>query len=658
MADTREVNMSIAERLKMMSPDANPPTLESLGTLDEVTGEAIQLAAGPHAPSVAHAFCAQLRDGLWTDEHVAALRGFASGLAHQASYLALREAADLLLEEEGALNLVAGTLHDALLPAGAVIASSPLLAGLQLDIALEVAARTTVAPYRLLAMLTGPVRDYPEDFEDPLARALGVAGDVWTAPTERSRFAATLAELADRGSEDAAYESAVGQLRDALTQTSTDELVGKVREARDRFEYLASHVEGRDDASAFLEACTAIIAFDEEDEATLKAAAHSARSIADRRALLSFGMHSRHQTTARHGAQLAWMSLAWQLEIAATEIKEDAFLDTWVAVDAIVKVYEADRQFTNLKTVTSIIRPRLVNEIAQRQAMAHQLERAVTIDKRRDEPELPSEIYELLDLVHRGRATPRESSDAPQEPSHEEPYLRALLGSAADGLYGISEARRAQLEEAARQTFVGSFAGDRPKNEFIERLSARLMGELGENDSFIGMAKADFALLLINTVRFLVFVGDNAQPYTAPIRRGGAIPLEGVIQDHFHEFLCASDLAGRAAKEHSNIAGGRADVVVTFDGARRYVTEIKRELRNSARDSIESAYLAQAAEYQSTNEPLGQLLVLDLTDHSGGTPHVNESIWVTHRRDKAGRVTNSTIIAVVRGNRPTPSAMR
>lgn len=650
--------MSIAERLAHVRPDFSAVTLDSLGSLAEVAAQASELAADPLAPYVAYAFCSQLRDGLWTDEHTAALQRFAAGLGQQRSYLALRETADVLLDDERALGLAAAALHDALLPGEAAIASSPLLAGLQLDIALEVAAKTTIAPYRLLALLTGPVQAYPDDFEDPLARALGVAGDIWTSPAERSRFATTLAELADRGSEDAAYEGAVEHLRDALTQTNKEELVGKVRDARDRFTALSRQVEGRDDAAAFAQACTALLAFDEADEVTLSAAAQAARSIADRRALLAHGMHNRHEATARHGAQLAWISLAWQLEIAATEIEEDAFLDTWVAVDAIMKVYEADRQFTNLQTVSSIIRPRLVNEIAQRQAMAHQLERAVTIDKQRNKPELAPEIYELLDLVQRGRATPRESSDATKEPSPEEPYIQALLGPAAVELKGLSVERRARLEEAARQTFVGSFSGDRPRNDLIDRLSAGLIAELCENTAFTGMAKADFALLVVNTIRFLVYVGDNAQPYTAPIQRGGAVPLEAAIQDHFHAFLCASELAGRAGKEHSNIAGGRADVIVTFDGARRYVTEVKRELTSAARGSIESAYLAQAAEYQSTNEPLGQLLVLDLTDHSGGTPHIKESIWVAHRRDVAGKVTNSTVVAVVRGNRPSPSRMR
>ncbi len=650
--------MSIAERLTESTTDPTAVTLDSLGAVAEIAAEAFNLAADPLAPCVAYAFCSQLRDGLWTETHTEALVSFTAGLAQQDSYLALRETADILLDDERTLSLTADTLHDALLPGEADIASSPLLAGLRLDIALEVAAKTTVAPYRLLALLTGPVQDYPEDFDDPLARALGCAADIWTTPTERARFASTLAALAERGSEDAAYEGAVGQLRDALMETVREELIGKVHHARDEFEAITRQFEGREDAAAFAQTCRALIAFDEVDRATLSMSAQAARGIADQRALLTYGMNSRRQATARHRAQLAWISLAWKLEIAVIELEADAFLDTWVAVDAIIKVYEADRQFTNLQTVTSIIQPRLVNEMAQRGAMAHQLERAVAIDLGRDEPELTPEIHELLELVHRSRLARREPSDAPEESSPSGPYLRALLGPDCTLLDVLEDSHREQLEKAARQTFVGSFAGDRPTNELIDELCADLIADLSENPAFIGTAKANFSLLVVNTVRFLIYVGDNAQTYTARIPKDGTPPLEEAIQNHFHEFLSASDLAGRVGKEHSNIAQGRADVIVTFDGARRYITEVKRKLSNAKRTSIEAAYLAQSVEYQSTNEPLGQLLVLDLADHSGGTPHINDSIWVAHRRDAGGNVTNSTVVAVVRGNRPTPSKMR
>lgn len=649
--------MSIVERLNAAIAESKPVTLDTLGTASELGIEAAALASAPQAPYVASAFCVQLQLGTWTEAHEAAFIGFVARLGQQRSYLALRETADILLDSQQALNLVATALHDALLPDPVIITGSPLLAGLRLDITLEVAARTTIAPYRILDLLTRSVADYPEDFADPLARALGVAADIWTSAAERQRFAAALDALAARGSEDATYESAVGQLRDALTSESKKDLLAKIKVARDRFDAISCQIESRDDAAAFAQTCAALIAFERADKTALEASAREARAIAERRALLTHGMHNRHEATARHGAEVAWTSLAWRLEAAATELEEETFLDTWVAVDAIIHVYEADRQFTNLKTVTSLIRPRIINEIAQREAMAHQLERAIAIDRTHSEPDLPQEVYDLLDLVHRARSAGRETADDSEESSHDDLYLRALLGPTVGLLAELPSSKRASLEAAAHQAFVGSFAGDRPANDLIDQLTAGLMGDLGDNAAFTGTAKANFSLLVLYTVRFLVYVGDNKQAYTTLIAPGTSAPLEVALQKHFHEYLSATELAGRVGMEHSNIASGRADIVTIFDGAQRYVTEVKRELTDASKENLETAYIAQALEYQSTSEPLGQLLVLDLTDHSAGTPHLNESIWVTHRRNSDGRVTASAVVAVVRGNRPTPSAM-
>jgi len=650
--------MSVDEQLTATLAACEAIGLDVLGTPAEIEAEAPELAATALAPQLASAFCVQLKQGPWTDEHLPGLISFARGLSAQRSYLALREAADVLVGDEQALHLVGQTIHDVLLPDSATIADNPLLAGLRLDVALEIVVRTQIAPYRLLALLTSDVDDYPEEFGDPLARALGLAADIWAAPGERERFASNLAKLADLGSEDALYEAAVSKLRDALLKEDKNELVAEIRAVRDEFVSIASRFESRDDAAAFAQTCTALIAFDEADRAALSASAEAARTVADQRALLVHGMHSRYQAIARHSAQLAWASLAWRLETAIAEVDEEAFLDTWVAVNAIVEVYEADRQFANFQTVSTLIRPRLINNIAQRRAMAHQLERAVVIDRQRETPELPDDIYELLDAVHRARSAGRESAGDSEEPSHPEPYLGALLGSAVDVLDGLAGPDRMRLEHAAHQAFVGTIANDRPTNELVERLTARLVRDLTENESFVGAARMNFTFMVLYTVRFLVYVGDHSRPYTKLIPKGGPAPLEVELQEHFYEFLCGTELVGRVGMEHRNIAGGRADVITTFDGAQRYVTEVKRELNDASRNKLESAYIAQALEYQSTNEPLGQLLVLDLTNHSAGTPHINDSIWVTHRRDEEGRVRSSAVVAVVRGNRPTPHAMK
>lgn len=133
-------------------------------------------------------------------------------------------------------------------------------------------------------------------------------------------------------------------------------------------------------------------------------------------------------------------------------------------------------------------------------------------------------------------------------------YLHALLGPAASLLADLPPDNRSALEQSARQTFVGSFAGDRPTNDVISKLTAQLLLELGGNAAFVDSAKSNFSLLVLNAVRFLVYVGDTKQSYTTPIAPGAPAPLEVELQKHFHQFLSTTELAGRVGMEHSNIA--------------------------------------------------------------------------------------------------------
>ena len=648
--------MSFTDRLNKSLASHDISSLLSIGSVEEIMCEATALAAGPHAPLVAELLVHQLSSNGEIDLWREALCRFSEGLGDQQSDLALRESADHLLGGD-TIKIVGPTLHDALLPTPDCIATCPLIAGLRLSIALDVVTMTDYPPYRLLDVLTQPVDTFPFEFDDPLARTIGVAVDLWTAEDEQRRFSATLDRLADRGSEDAAYERALQQLRHGLKQLDQRELIKNVRDAQVRFLTLASEAEDRSDAQAFASACQAIVSFHDCNEQQLRAAALCARETANRRTLLLHNMHHRDGALAGHVAGLAWTSLAWHLENALDQLSEDAFLNTWAAAEVIAKVYEADRRFSGLHMVRTVVQPRIVNELASRHAMAHQLQRAVDEDRACDDPLLADEIYELAGLVRQARSTPREPSDDPQGVSQREPYLYALLGPASSLISSLDDNKRATLEESAHQTFVGTFAGDRPTNELVETLTASLMADLSENPAFTGAVKSNFSLLVLNTLRFMVYVGDVRQEYTMPIDASHPAPREATLQKHFAEYLSATELAGRVGLEHSNIANGRADVIVNFDGAQRYVTEVKRELADSSKTSIESAYLAQAMEYQSTNQPFAQLLVLDLTDHSAGTPHVADSVWVSHRRDASKRITTSAVIAVVRGNRPTPSSM-
>jgi hypothetical protein len=50
-------------------------------------------------------------------------------------------------------------------------------------------------------------------------------------------------------------------------------------------------------------------------------------------------------------------------------------------------------------------------------------------------------------------------------------------------------------------------------------------------------------------------------------------------------------------------------------------------------------------------------MVLDLTDHKHGIPSLKESVWVDEV-PIAGAVPRHVVTVVVRGNRPTPSALK
>jgi hypothetical protein len=187
----------------------------------------------------------------------------------------------------------------------------------------------------------------------------------------------------------------------------------------------------------------------------------------------------------------------------------------------------------------------------------------------------------------------------------------------------------------------------------------KLRHNLSENSNLHGDVEKDFLSLVLSTVKFIAHTLDTRPSYTAAFSDDDQAPLERALQDDFKAYLDMSDLAGRSAVEVSSIAGGRADVVLYLNEGKRYVTEVKRERVDASRKSLETAYLPQAVAYQSSNAPFGQLLVLDLTKgRDVAMERLDESIWVIHSRNDEGAVTASTVVAVVRGNRLTPSARK
>lgn len=183
----------------------------------------------------------------------------------------------------------------------------------------------------------------------------------------------------------------------------------------------------------------------------------------------------------------------------------------------------------------------------------------------------------------------------------------------------------------------------------------RIRDDLAVNPAFGTPAGAAFLDLVTTTLRFLKRTSDTSAKYTRPFPAGKA-PKEAALQEHFYWYLGSTGIGDTSYTEVPNMATGRVDVLVLGDNGTRFVTEVKRELSDASMTSLASSYFGQASDYQVNNEPLGQLLVLDLTSHTNGVPSVKDSVHV-ETRDVGGTL-RSIVIYVVRGNRPPPSAIR
>ena len=245
--------------------------------------------------------------------------------------------------------------------------------------------------------------------------------------------------------------------------------------------------------------------------------------------------------------------------------------------------------------------------------------------------------------------------------------MRSELLPVKDRLERSQLVRKADADTAQRWSDLLarklSLSGSRSHAEYLAQaplpqreLLEKLRDALSENPAFDGDVAKDFMALTHLTVRFLAHVLDARPSYAATWSADEDAPLERALQDAFKAYLDMSDLAGRTAVEVSSIAGGRADVVLYLNDGSRYVTEVKREFTHTTRDDLENAYLPQTVSYQSTSTPLGQLLVLDLSSNRDvALERLDQSVWVAHHRDQDGVVIASTVVSVVRGNRPTPS---
>ncbi len=659
---------AIRQRLVELAEAGQSPTADDLGEPAAVAEGLIALAPTPLAPLAAAALArAQDRPG-WPDwpGYGAA---FAGGLARQGSVLALLDSADEFLDSPALAPATARALHDAMIAAlDSPDNGPPELAAARLEIALRIAVAGAdgVLPFRVLDRLCTS----PPGMVDLLPRLLGVALDAWHGDAGLiAPLRTALALLADdpQAGPDASFELGCDKLRSALAEHDGDRAVGHLRAAADHFEQAAD--DGGDDAAAFLAVCQAVTAFATDDADALAAASAELDAVLARRDAWHLNAHLPRWRHGTRQAERAWLRFVLGLRAAADRLAEPSWLETASALGELGEVYRAERGVAPAPGLQAVVRPVVENAVADSAALADQLARAVAVDARTDRPVLPPSARLLLAAV-RNRQSGEVGRGPAADPEEPDPAAaRARVASAAAGLLALPDAvwqALAALPDDQLRECEALLPGPKlPEHPTLAFVRRRILAGLASEPAFVGETRAAVTLLTERTLTFLLDRYDRGGAVVPgrpniirPVAKGEPLPTEAELQYDFHIWLAAGwDLAGKVGVEATASATGRADVVLRI-GEIRLVTEVKRDADDAGRAALERKYLPQAAEYSGSNVPFSQLLVLDLTDHSAGTPSLSECAWYAVYAAASGAAPRNVVVAVVVGNRPSPSTLR
>lgn len=204
--------------------------------------------------------------------------------------------------------------------------------------------------------------------------------------------------------------------------------------------------------------------------------------------------------------------------------------------------------------------------------------------------------------------------------------------------------------EAAHDAFTRT--QDRILSDISEKLSA--------SAGFDGKVREKFRQVIALTLRFLTNRLDLGRQsavgraeYLFEWVPDGRMPVEADLQWDYHDVLVGSFLQHRMSVEKRDVASGRVDVEIKFDGF-RFIAEIKRELSDPSPAAM-AAYLAQAAEYQVTDVKLGLLLVLDLSPHAVPAPGIERCVWVSEVAVGTSGEVRHVVVFRIPGRKKRPS---
>ncbi|MDW8478297.1 hypothetical protein R3L02_41860 [Streptomyces scabiei] len=654
------------------------PTVEDLGGFDAVLAAADHLAQGPFLAHLIQA-TAHHFDAFGTEACKPLYDAVLDGLRTNNNHAALASATDALASRPALARELGTPLTRVLLARlqQAQDAGDDLAAALIGVEAADCLVQLTLAGVTKAARLLGAMDEatedpaaLPEAMATRLPRLLGVLDA--HHPGAGLREALERCLMLDHTCRDAAFELALGDLRQALEQDQYTPMAEQLRKTQDRLAELITLDPDRLDAQLYHAAIEAVLGLSAPDA---PARVHSAASTL--RDTLHLYRDYRYRTRVpawarpRQDDVIAWSELTVLLDGAAAHLAHD---DPWyergyAILTALLRAYTAQNTVAVLTdtpaaaAVETLVVPVIEDAFLQNEHRQRFLQHALTHDEElRNDPAAQRLHAALLQRTTISenftdqQAGDRGKARRWQRLAHQlEDDFAAFVDQTPEHVLD-----RLELGLRTHDDVLAAIAD--PK---YGRLRAGLLSRLkGSRDWLPGIAD-EFTALLETTIRYAYLCYDIGRKmggsYTEYLRKrdkdGKKQKVdEALFHQHYREVLQFSALFGVINSEVIDKAGGRTDILVSF-GAVQFNVECKIE-EDDASETALRQYVAQATEYQNANAGFAILLALDKTVDAEGAVNLFDSIWIEPVQRPGESEPCLVVIIRIPGGRENPNLLR
>ena len=388
----------------------------------------------------------------------------------------------------------------------------------------------------------------------------------------------------------------------------------------------------------------------------------------------AYGLH--HWAGDRKAVVLAgWGRLAKDLAFLRDQLDRESMYNAAVVLDDVLEIYTAARAVVvvardaDLDGVRRMVQPAIAGGFAARAGLFRHLEdHILALQPRVTAPAAPGHdrAIEMLPVAEAVLGAAREQlTVGDQSPGKDvgaraatlPPQLAEVIGkdrTAADTLASSLDAGTlATLEGALTDRKSGRSLAP---HIAITRACQNVREALATCPDYVGDVKVQVDHLVDLLVRFLHLRLQLESKYKPYLYRDDAD--ENDLHMDLIDYLGGQDLAGYAQIEVTNIAGGRADIQVSYGPFHLYL-ELKADSTHVP-PANKKAYIQQALAYQGGDVQISFLVVLRIapSDETGALPHL--STLVTHTTVTVGNGTEPRHVVMIEvpGNRKTPSALR